>query len=170
VRRSDPARTGRPERGAAAVEFALVMTILIPVMFGIVDYGMWFADSLGIRHGVHQAARVGVVQTPGCTTGTTDLAKMVCTTKRKVSAIGGTTYAMVKVPQGWARGKPLVVCAMVKENGVTGVTPLPSDRLVRAKAELAIEVDTPLPSGASATAAASASDTPPAGADWSWCT
>ena len=59
---------------------------------------------------------------------------------------------------------------MVKENGVTGVTPLPAGRLVRAKAELAIEVDTPVPSGASATTPASASDTAPAGADWAWCT
>ena len=75
---------------------------------------------------------------------------------------------MVKVRQGWARDKPLIVCAMVKENGVTGVTPLPSGRLVRAKAELAIEVDTPVPSGASATAPASDSDTAPTGADWDW--
>jgi Flp pilus assembly protein TadG len=169
MRRLTHARGAAAERGAAAVEFALVLMLLIPMMFGIVDYGLWFADSLAVRHGVHEAARVGVVQTPGCATGATALAKMVCTTKEKVGAVGGPTYAMVKVPQGWARGKPLLVCAMVKENGVTGVTPLPSGRLVRAKAELAIEVDTPVPSGASATAAASASDTAPAGADWAWC-
>ena len=162
----DPAR----ETGAAAVEFALVMTILLPVMFGIIDYGLWFADSLAVRHGVREAARVGVVQSAACTTGATDLAKLVCTTKQQVNGIGGTTYAMVRTPQGWARGKPLLVCAMVKENGLTGLTPLPSDRLVRAKAELAIEVDTPVPSGASATVAASASDSPPTGADWNWCT
>jgi hypothetical protein len=174
VHRSDPARP-RParllrqgcrsgvERGAAAVEFALVLTLLIPMLFGIVDYGVWFADSLSVRHGVHEAARVGVVQNPGCTTGATYLDKVVCTTKQQVSAIGGAAYAMAKAPQGWARGKPLLVCAMVKEHAVTGVTPLPAGRMIRAKAELAIEVDTPVP------AATSASDAPPAGADWSWC-
>src|SRR5215212_4181245 len=144
VRRSHPARA-RGERGAAAVEFALVLTLLIPMMFGIVDYGVWFADSLSLRHGVHEAARVGVVQNPSCTTGTNYLDKVVCTTKQQVGAIGGPAYAMVKAPQGWARGKPLLVCAMVKENAVTGVTPLPAGRMVRAKAELAIEVDAQIP-------------------------
>ena len=168
VRRRAAARTR--EGGAAAVELALVLTVLVPILFGIVDYGLWFADSLNARHGVHQAARLGVVQRPTCTTGTTDLAKLVCTARGQVGAVAGPTYAMVKVPQGWTRGKPLVVCTMVKENGVTGVTPLPGDRMIVAKAELAIEVDTPLPSGASATAASSASDTLPSGADWNWCT
>jgi TadE-like protein len=158
TRRGEP----RGERGAAAVEFALVMTILLPVMFGIVDYGLWFADSLAVRHGVHEGARVGVVQKASC--GTT-LANIACTTAPQITSVGGPTSVMVKAPQGWARGKPLVVCAMVQENGLTGMTPLPG-KMLRAKAELAIEVeDTAVTTTSPGYQPASASSL-----DWSWCT
>ena len=186
MRSYDPARTPRASRlvrravppgravsrareaGAASVEFALVLTILLPVMFGIVDYGMWFADSLAVRHGVHESARLGVVQRSTCSTGATGLAKIACATAPQVGSVGGPTYVYVNAPQGWARGKPLVVCAMVQENGLTGITPLPG-KMVRAKAEMAIEVDTPVLTS-SATAAGSAGDTAPSGTNWSWCT
>ena len=169
ARRTGAARSAR-ERGAAAVEFALILTLLVPMLLGIVDYGLWFSDTLSVRHGVHEAARLGVVQRPTCTTGTNDLARIACTARQQTGASGGPAYALVKAPQGWARGKPLVVCVVVQENAVTGVTPLPSGRLISSKATLAIEVDTPVPSGASATASSSAHDpAPPAGVDWSWC-
>jgi hypothetical protein len=162
-------RARRKETGAAVVEFALVSTLLFPLMLGIVDYGLWFNDSLNTRQGVREAARLGVVQAPGCSTGSTDLAKLACTTREQVGAISGTTYAMVKVPNGWAKGKPLVVCAMVKAEGVTGLTPLPNDRMIRSRTQMSIEVDSPVPSGASATVAASHADTPPSGQTWGWC-
>ena len=60
----------RPDRGAAAVEFALVTVFLIPLIFGILDYGMWFADALAARDGARAAARAGALGTFGasCTT------------------------------------------------------------------------------------------------------
>src|SRR3954462_11690196 len=119
-------RSAGPESGAAAVEFALVSTLLIPLMLGIVDYGLWFNDSLNTRQGVREAARMGVVQNVTCSTGSTMMAKLVCLTKQDVGAVSGPAYAMVKVPQGWAKGKPLIVCAMIHSDGVTGLTPMPS--------------------------------------------
>ena len=157
------------ERGAAAVEFALVLTVLVPMLLGVIDYGLWFADTLSVRHGVHQTARVGVVQNATCSTSATGLAKIACAGTAQIGAVGGPTYVHVKAPLGWARGKPLVVCAMVRENAVTGVTPLPDDRMIRAKAELAIEVDTPVLT-ATPTTPGSAGDTAPSGTDWGWCT
>ncbi|NMM22100.1 MAG: hypothetical protein HHJ11_01130 [Phycicoccus sp.] len=38
-----PARRGR-DRGAAALEFALVMPVLFMLLIGIVNYGLWFND------------------------------------------------------------------------------------------------------------------------------
>jgi Flp pilus assembly pilin Flp len=162
-------RARADETGAAVVEFALVATVLLPVMLGIVDYGLWFNDSLNTRQGVREAARLGVVQTPGCTTGSTDLAKLACTTRQQVGAVAGTTYAMVKAPDGWAKGKPLVVCAMVKAEGVTGITPLPNDRMIRSRTQMSIEVDFPLPSGTSPTGPSAFADPAPTGQTWSWC-
>ncbi|MBI4901015.1 MAG: pilus assembly protein [Actinobacteria bacterium] len=46
----------RRERGAAAVEFALVMPVLVMIMFGIMEFGYAFF----IQSSVAGAARVGV--------------------------------------------------------------------------------------------------------------
>ena len=152
------------ERGAAAVEFALVSLIFFPLLFGMIDYGLWFNDSLNARQGVREGARMAVVKNiPSCTPASTDIDRIKCNTKREVGSLSGPTYIRVNAPEGWAKGKRLVVCAMVKSNGVTGLVPLPGDRIIRTKTQMSIEV-VPAPSGG-----ASAEDTPPTGANWSWC-
>lgn len=168
MRRFRPARTPGAERGAAAVEFALVLTVLLPVLFGIVDYGIWWSDSLKVRHGVYEAARLAVVQRATCTTGspTTDLAKITCAARERT----GATYAYVKAPNGWLPREPLIVCVMLKGSPVTGITPLPGQGVIRGKAELAIEADKN-PSGAIPTGTwTGAGDPPPTGMNWNWCT
>ncbi len=162
-------RARRTESGAAAVEFALVSTLLFPLLLGTIDYGLWFNDSLNTRQGVREAARLGVVQTISCSTGANDLQKLACTTRQQVGAVAGDTYAMVKVPTGWRKGQPLVVCAMVKVTGVTGLTPMPNDRMIRSRTQMSIEVETPLPTGTTSTGASSFADTLPSGQTWTWC-
>ena len=61
-RRPPPHRRTRSARGAAAVELALVSTILFTLLFAIVDYGLWFNDSLNTRQGVREGARRAVVE------------------------------------------------------------------------------------------------------------
>ena len=160
-----PARR-RSESGAAAVEFALVSGILFLVIFGIIQYGLFFNDSLNARQGVREAARQGVVRNfPACGTATTDLDKLRCTTKKEVGALTGSTYVKVLTPAGgWAKAKPLTVCAMVHSDGAIGLLPMPNDGWIMSKTQMSIEQATaPVPTG---TAGA---DTLPAGADWSWC-
>ncbi|WP_435771163.1 TadE/TadG family type IV pilus assembly protein [Nocardioides sp. SYSU DS0651] len=53
VRWERPARPG--ERGAAAVEFALILPLLMVVVFGIINFG----DMLSVRQSVSQAAAEG---------------------------------------------------------------------------------------------------------------
>jgi hypothetical protein len=56
----------RGEGGAAAVEFALVVPILLAVVFGIVTYGLVFAQSLSLGNAARQGARFGVVADRTC--------------------------------------------------------------------------------------------------------
>ena len=54
------------DNGAAAVEFALVMVPLIMLVFGIISFGMFFAQKLALTNGARQAARMAVVHGNTC--------------------------------------------------------------------------------------------------------
>jgi Flp pilus assembly pilin Flp len=49
----------RHERGAAAVEFALIATLLVPIVLGIVDYGTLFQKRQSVQDASRAGARVG---------------------------------------------------------------------------------------------------------------
>jgi Flp pilus assembly protein TadG len=53
---------GRGDDGASAVEFALVLPILILLLFGIISFGTLFAQQLALNNGVRQGARLAVVE------------------------------------------------------------------------------------------------------------
>jgi len=158
----------RDQRGAAGIEFALILPVLCALVFGMIDYGLWFNDSLNVRQGVREAARMGVVEnysTSSCPTASSDMAKLACITKDQIGSVAGPTYVKIIVPAtGWKRTASLTVCAMVTFKGVTGFVPLPSDGLIKSRTTMSIEVDdVVVPSGTTITG------TPPGG-DWSWCT
>ena len=155
--------TATSERGASAVELGLVSLILFPLLIGVIEYGLWFNDSLNVRQGVREGARAGVVKNfdyTGCTGD--DMAKLACKTKREIGAITGDTFVRILTPQGWNKAEPLVVCAMVRSSAV-GLVPLPDDRLIRSRTEMSIEVTDSVPN------ALSYSDPAPTGGSWSWC-
>lgn len=141
----------RTPRGAAAVEFALVMPILFLVMFGILQYGLWFNDSLNTRQGVREGARLGVVAdfaSEGTCTTTVKLDLLACKTASRIDALTGTSYVKVKSPSPWAKGSPLTVCALVETN-TPGILPMPSDGWIFSKTLMSIEKAdvSPLPTG-----------------------
>jgi Flp pilus assembly protein TadG len=56
----------RNDDGASAVEFALVVPFLMLIVFGIVVYGMVFAQALSLSNASRQAARSGVIAGTTC--------------------------------------------------------------------------------------------------------
>lgn len=62
-------RRHRLERGAVAVEFALVVPILVVLFFGIVNMGIVLAQQLSLSNSARQAARFAVVDVDGRTCG-----------------------------------------------------------------------------------------------------
>jgi len=72
------------------VEFALVLPLLVMLVFGIIDYGLLYNNSLSLRQGIRESARQGVVRnftTTGCTTGT-DLVNLVCKIVKDLAMVG----------------------------------------------------------------------------------
>jgi Flp pilus assembly pilin Flp len=160
----------RHDSGATAVEFALVAPVLLLLVFGIITYGLWFSDSLSAKQGVREAARQGVVAnfgTGGCSltsaSGDANSLALMCTAQERIGGITGDPSIMVSAPEGWVRGKPLVVCSQLKAGVGSGIIPLPEDRIIRSEVEMAIEQAAP------GVEFSGGSEAPPAGGDWSWC-
>lgn len=149
-------------RGAAAVEFALVSSVLILIIFGVLQYGLYFHDTLTADDAVRAAARTAVVEG-----GTSACGGSFSWTVVKCSAddLVGNPDAAVKVsaPQGWATGDPLIVCVQFKSSGAFGFLPMPHGGYVHASLEMAIENTAGVPAGAGI------EDSAPTGQDWSWC-
>ncbi len=59
--RVHPARRPRSQRGAAAVEFALVLPVLLALLVGMVDMGLMLYDKAVITHASREGARAGIV-------------------------------------------------------------------------------------------------------------
>jgi len=57
----------RSERGASAVEFALVVPFLILLIIGMVNFGVVLSQQLSLSNAARQAARFAVVAGPTCT-------------------------------------------------------------------------------------------------------
>ncbi|WP_221633905.1 TadE/TadG family type IV pilus assembly protein [Nocardioides luti] len=74
MRLPSAARPRRDATGAAAVEFALVVPILLLLVFGIIQYGMYFWAMQGGSDIARSAARLSAVGQPAtCSTFTSDV-------------------------------------------------------------------------------------------------
>src|SRR5450432_1086431 len=132
------------DSGAAAVEFALVLPILVLILFGIIDYGLYFSNTINAQSGVQTAARqavVGNLDTTTCTTpsdaqaGTsTAVGELMCMVKNNTGSITGKSFVKVVFPTdptnpgnptGWFPGQQLIVCEVIAVQGLTGYVPLP---------------------------------------------
>lgn len=54
-------RTAREAAGVAAIEFALVLPVLMLILLGIIDFGLMMYDKAMITNAAREAARAGIV-------------------------------------------------------------------------------------------------------------
>ncbi len=98
------------QRGAAAVEFALVLPLLLLIMFGIVEFGVAFYDKAMITNASREGARAGVVlKSPKATS--TDIQNVVLNYTSSHLISFGTPHVptITTTGQGGTFGQPLSV-------------------------------------------------------------
>lgn len=92
---------GRRQRGAAAVEMAIMMPLLLLVLAGIVDFGRFFFTEIQLANAAREGARAAVVSEVG-----------VDVTPRVLAAAPAVTGLMVDVePCAGADGDATVTAA-----------------------------------------------------------
>ncbi|WP_084327823.1 TadE/TadG family type IV pilus assembly protein [Intrasporangium oryzae] len=60
-------RRSRRDRGAAAIEFALVLPLLLLAIAGIIDFGRAFFTQISLTNAAREAVRAAVVSSPSTT-------------------------------------------------------------------------------------------------------
>lgn len=150
------------ERGAVAVEFALLVPLLVALLVAITDYGLWYSDSISLRSSAREGVRAAVVDNYPAGCSGTPAEKAGCAAKNQATFMAGSPAAKVYVREGdWDQGNQLIVCTTVKEDGVSGLTPLPSSGILRTRVAMRIEEGRPGDS--------TFEDADPSSANWSWC-
>ena len=107
----------RSDGGAAAVELAIVLPILLSLVFGIIYFGFIFAAQISLNSSARDAARAGVVK-PLASTGTAMSCSQIATMARSgASTLGITNTNAIKVTVSNPNGTS---CSWAKDASVTG--------------------------------------------------
>jgi Flp pilus assembly pilin Flp len=184
----------RGDRGAAAVEFALLAVPLLTVLFGAISYGLYFADVQAIGRATSDAARGATLAvgpfglnwtgTTGCAPTANllnaveagDLAKVVCGLSSSTKPLGGDVlYVKAEIinpsgvqPDAWVSGNRLRVCSVTRDRTVLPFVPLPGGGLITQRVEMPIQPGGPTGS-ALIVLGPVAQGVSGIGTDWSWC-
>ena len=164
----------RDERGAALVEFAIVMPLLFLLLFGVIEFAIAFNDYQSIRQGARDGARQAVVKDYGSTVScgingaaaaAPDNAKrIICTTKAR-TGLGNDVRVGLRVTENAPAGfknDTMQVCTVRMIAPITGLLdPFLEGRPLRTEVEMRVERDMDLVGGAYL-------ETDPSGS-WSWC-
>lgn len=149
-RQQSARRRLRADRGAAVVEFAIVLPMLMLLLCGIIDFGTSYNDYQALRGGVRDGTRDSVVTNYGSNVACHDTAtqgpapatpalNIICHIKDR-AGLGNGIRVGVWAPNGWDVGKSLRVCAQTFASSTTGITgPFLDGKVITAKVDMRIE-------------------------------
>jgi Flp pilus assembly protein TadG len=105
-------RRRRSERGAAAVEFAIVLPLLIAILCGTIDWGYYFFTREVVINAARHAARVGTLPAPSGSDQ--DTTAREAATQYLTDALGSVTPRTIetgKTPAGVC--PPSTACVLI---------------------------------------------------------
>jgi hypothetical protein len=110
------------ERGNALVEMAIVVPLVLLLVFGIIEWGVFLSRRIDITQGVREAGRQGAVANfngglASCTGTPTD--QLVCLAKARIGVSGVAVHVIA--PASNTVGSAFAVCATLKTTSITGL-------------------------------------------------
>lgn len=99
------------ERGAVAVEFALLLPILVALLLGIIEFGLAFNSQLQVTNAAREGARAAVVWTPASTASSATVAADNAAIAATSSPAPALKASMITVSFASSSGAPLTSCA-----------------------------------------------------------
>ena len=127
-----PLRRGYPaEAGAAAVEFAIILPLLLVLLFGIVDFGYLMYRNQSMRYSAQQSARMVSVATCGTDSScsltpaplSVVMAKVMCQTQTLSGLADISTLGVAVLLAGpCVKGNSAVLCTEYPQTAVSGVS------------------------------------------------
>lgn len=126
---SSPPGSRRAERGAAVVEFALVVPLLMALLLGIFTGGMAYFQKLTMAEAVRDGARYGAAYLTG--TGTGELAAWEAAVKARVAETSSGVLTSSDVCAKLVQPTSSSACGLVDPGGASAETTV---RLVKVSA------------------------------------
>jgi len=123
------------EEGVAAVEFALILPLLLALVFGIIDYGYYFLLDMECTHAAREGARKGAVEpTFGSATATAQTAAQGYLTGVGLGAGANVpTVAAATAADGNGGNNLAVTVTLSAFAPLVGFVPVPSRILASSK-------------------------------------
>lgn len=160
----------KSERGASAVEMALILPVLLMFLAGIMDFGLVFNNLMSMRQGIGASVRQGIVAQPGSSSScsitgaagaTAPTQKLICLTKSSMGLDPADSRTKISFPTTKVRGGSLILCAQYPLDSTTSLFDPLLNGVLKAKVEMRIEQDL--------SAFGSTSETALPDGDWTWC-
>lgn len=105
------------DRGAALVEFAIVVPVLLTFIFAVIEFGWAYSQNLDVRHGAREAGRLAVVNF-GTGAGTDQAEDLIHEACARMDEFGDTTVALDQ--DGTAPGSRVTVTVTRPLDTLTG--------------------------------------------------
>lgn len=115
----------RARRGAQAIEFALLLPVLMGVTSAIVDYGWYYSQELAAIAAVREGARAGATNDPEVTTYCY-AAETRVRSSLTAAGLDGTGATVTTKTSGTSPDQVITVSATVRFTRLMGLIPAPS--------------------------------------------